>query len=99
MSGCIASMFRAVSTSVSPFVTEDVEELQLTASAERILAAVSKEVRVRVEASKNRFTTALPRKVGTFFSGRRSTSFMEVESSRTVRSSSRDRCSSPMRCR
>jgi hypothetical protein len=35
--------------SVSPFVTLDVEELMLMVSAERRLAAISKEVRVRVE--------------------------------------------------
>ncbi len=52
-SGCIASRLSAVSTSVSPFATDEDETEMLTASAERRLAASSNEVRVRVEFSKN----------------------------------------------
>ncbi len=69
-SGPIASRLRAVSSSVSPFVTEDVEELMLMTSAERRLPAISKEVRVRVEASKKRLMTVRPRRVGTFLISR-----------------------------
>jgi hypothetical protein len=47
-SGAIASRFRAVSSNVSPFVTLEVETLTLTASAESRLAAISKDVLVRV---------------------------------------------------
>ena len=48
-SGAIASRLRAVSSSVSPLLTLEVETLMLTASAESRLAAISKEVRVRVD--------------------------------------------------
>ena len=51
MLGFIASMFRAVSRSVSPFVTLEVPELKFTTSAERRFPAISNEVRVRVLAS------------------------------------------------
>ncbi len=46
-----ASMVRIVSTSDSPFVTDDAAAAMLTTSAERFLAATSKLTRVRVEAS------------------------------------------------
>jgi len=45
MFGFIASMFRAVSSSVSPFVTLEVLELKFTTSAERRFPAISNEVR------------------------------------------------------
>ena len=65
MSILIASRFRAVSTSVSPFVTEDPLAPMLTVSAlERRFSANSKETRVRVEASKKRLTMVLPRSDG-----------------------------------
>ncbi len=66
MSGFMASMLRAVSDSVSPFCTALVDAEMFNVSAERRFAAISKEVRVRVDGSKNRFTTVLPRRVGTF---------------------------------
>ena len=47
-SGRIASRFRAVSASVSPFDALEVEALMLIVSAERRFAAISNEVRVRV---------------------------------------------------
>ena len=50
-SGLMASMFFAVSRSVSPFAALDPAALQFTTSAESHLPAISKEVRVRVEAS------------------------------------------------
>lgn len=83
-SGDIASRFRAVSSSVSPFVTLDVEILTLTASADKRLAAISNDVRVRVEGSKNRLITVRPLKAGTFFISR-------LEISRNVSAVSR-RC-------
>ena len=46
-----ASSVRIVSTRDSPFVTDDVAVEMLTTSADRFRAAVSKETRVRVEAS------------------------------------------------
>jgi hypothetical protein len=42
----------------------------LMVSAESRLAAISKEVRVRVEARKKRLMTVLPRRVGTFLISR-----------------------------
>src|SRR5205085_7186005 len=69
-SGDIASRLRAVSKSVSPFVTLEVEALMLMVSAERRLPANSKEVRVRVEGSKKRLMTVRPRRVGTFLISR-----------------------------
>ena len=44
--------------------------LRLITSADRRLAAISKVVRVRVECSKNRLNTLLPRSSGTFFTSR-----------------------------
>ena len=46
-----ASTVRIVSTSDSPFATDDVAAAMLTTSAERFFAATSKLTRVRVEAS------------------------------------------------
>src|SRR5215831_7086307 len=69
-SGAMACRFRAVSSSVSPFETLEVETLMLTASAESRLAAISNEVRVRVEASKKRLITVRPRSAGTFLISR-----------------------------
>src|SRR5688500_357133 len=69
-SGCIASRFSAVSRIVSPLVTLEDETLILTASADSRFAASSNDVRVRVEFSKKRFITVLPRRVGTFLISR-----------------------------
>ncbi len=70
----------------------------MSASAESTFAAISKELRVRVEASKKRFTTDLPRRLGTFLIGRCRTSFMETARSRTWRISSREYSASAMQC-
>jgi hypothetical protein len=48
MSGAIASMFSAVSASVSPFCALDVEAAMLRVSALRRFSAISNDVRVRV---------------------------------------------------
>src|SRR5262249_2998083 len=69
-SGAIASRLRAVSSSVSPFDTLDVDTLMFTASAERRLAAISNDVRVRVDGSKKRLMTVRPRNAGTFLISR-----------------------------
>ena len=70
MSIRIASRLRAVSTSVSPFVTLDPDAATFTVSAERRFSANSNEMRVRVDASKNRLTIVAPRSVGTFLIAR-----------------------------
>ena len=69
-SGAIASRLRAVSSSVSPLMVDDAEPEMFTASADRRLAAISNEVRVRVDGSRNRLMTVFPRSVGTFLIGR-----------------------------
>ena len=51
MSAPSASTVRTVSTSDSPFDTDDDEAAMLTTSADRFLAATSNETRVRVDAS------------------------------------------------
>ena len=66
MSIRIASRFRAVSTSVSPFDTLEPDDGTLTVSADSRFSANSKEMRVRVDASKNRLTIVVPRSAGTF---------------------------------
>ena len=48
ISGAIASMFIAVSTRVSPFITLDVATAMLSVSALSRFSAISNEVRVRV---------------------------------------------------
>jgi hypothetical protein len=47
-------------------VTLEVETLTFTASADKRLAAISKEVLVRVDGSKKRLMTVRPRSAGTF---------------------------------
>src|SRR5436190_8186926 len=69
-SGAIASRLRAVSSSVSPLLRLDEDTLMLTASADKRFAASSKDVLVRVDASKKRLMTVLPRRAGTFFTSR-----------------------------
>ena len=66
-SGRIAASVFSVSTSDSPLDTLEPDAVIETASAPRRLAAISKLVRVRVEASKKRLTIILPRSVSSFF--------------------------------
>src|SRR5262249_17709109 len=68
-SAAIASNVLAVSIKVSPLDTLLVDEEMFTTSADNRLPAISNEVRVRVEASKNRLMTVFPRNVGTFLMG------------------------------
>src|SRR5881296_4628679 len=97
MSIRIASRFRAVSTRVSPFCTELPLAATLTVSAERRFSANSNEIRVRVDASKNRLTMVLPRSAGTFLMGRSETSLKGSAVSRMSRIWSAERSSSPTR--
>ena len=99
MSGDIASRLRTVSTSVSPFVTLDVEVAMLKVSALRRFSAISNDVRVRVLGSKNRFTTVRPRSVGTFLIERPPISFIASAVSRMSVISSASRPAIPSRCR
>ena len=70
MSIRIASRLRAVSTSVSPLDTLEPAAATFTVSAASRFSANSNEMRVRVDASKNRLTIVLPRSAGTFLIGR-----------------------------
>src|SRR5229473_7101253 len=70
MSAYIAERLSTVSSRVSPLVEDDTTMFRLMTSADRRFAAISKVVRVRVEASKNRLNTDLPRRSGTFFTSR-----------------------------
>ena len=60
MSGFIAFSVTAVSIRVSPFFTDEEATGMVTTSAPSRLAAISNEELVRVEFSKNRFTTVRP---------------------------------------
>ncbi len=81
----------AVSFRLSPFETLEPLALKLMTSAESRFAAASNEMRVRVESSKNRFTTVLPRRVGSFFISRSCTAAMSSATSRRAIASSRER--------
>ena len=56
----------AVSISVSPFCTEEVDTFMFMTSAPSRLPASSKELCVRVEASKNRLISVRPRRTSRF---------------------------------
>src|SRR2546423_3023227 len=99
MSACMAERFATVSRSDSPFVADDTAMLRLITSAERRFAAISKVVRVRVEGSKKRLNTLLPRSNGTFFTSRSVTPAKDSAVSRICRSTSRGRPSIESRCR
>src|ERR1051325_9171096 len=96
-SGAIACRLRAVSARVSPLVTDEVEAEMLMESADKRLAAISNEVRVRVEDSKKKLMTVLPRRVGTFLMGRSLISLNEVAASRMVVISSTESSRIPSR--
>src|SRR4051812_1991754 len=74
MSIRMASRFLAVSTRVSPLLTDEPATATFTVSAESRFSANSNEIRVRVEASKNRLTMVFPRSAGTFLMARSLTS-------------------------
>src|SRR5882724_1479222 len=98
MSACIADRLSTVSRSVSPLVEEDTAMFRLMTSAERRLAAISNVVRVRVEGSKNRLKTDLPRKSGTFFTSRSVTPMNDAAVSRMWTTTSRGSPSIVSRC-
>ena len=60
----MALMVIAVSSSVSPLETADVATAMFITSAPSLFPAISKELCVRVEASKNRFTWVRPCSTG-----------------------------------
>src|SRR5574343_1625001 len=78
----MAHRLSMVSSRVSPLAVEDLLMSRLITSADRRLAAISKVVRVRVEFSKKRLNTLLPRNSGTFFTSRAETSMKDSAVSR-----------------
>src|SRR5688572_13272217 len=98
MSACMAERLATVSRSDSPLVADDTVMFRLMTSAERRLAAISKVVRVRVEGSKNRLNTLLPRSSGTFFTSRSVTPTNDSAVSRICSRISRGRPSIERRC-
>src|SRR5487761_2125058 len=98
MSACMADRLSTVSSRVSPLVCEDTAMFRLMTSADRRLAAISNVVRVRVEGSKNRLNTDLPRNSGTFLTSRAVTPTKEVAVSRICIRVSRGRPSIVSRC-
>src|SRR3954471_8462824 len=98
MSACMAERFATVSRSDSPLVCEEAAILRLMTSADRRLAAISKVVRVRVDGSKKRLKTLLPRRIGTFFTSRSVTPAKESAVSRICSRISRGRPSMESRC-
>src|SRR5512141_1544922 len=91
MSACIASIFRAVSSNVSPLTTLLDDGEKLITSALSRFAANSNDVRVLVLGSKKRFTTVRPRSAGTFLISRPVTSLNESAVSKMSVISSTDR--------
>ena len=63
----MAAKLSIVSSKDSPLLALEAEIFRLMTSADKRLAAISKVVRVRVEFSKNKLNTLLPRISGTFF--------------------------------
>src|SRR4051812_827515 len=98
MSACMAERFATVSSRDSPLVAEDTAMFRLITSADRRLAAISKVVRVRVEGSKKRLNTLLPRRSGTFFTSRSVTPANDSAVSRIWTRISRGRPSIESRC-
>ena len=98
MSASIATRLSTVSSSVSPLLVDDAPMLRLITSADSRLAAISNVVRVRVEFSKKRLNTALPRRSGTFLTSRSPIDTNGVAVSRMPRITSAGRPSSVSRC-
>src|SRR6478672_8423103 len=70
MSACMAARLSMVSSSDSPLLALEAEMFRLITSADSRFDAISNVVRVRVEFSKKRLNTLLPRISGTFFTSR-----------------------------
>src|SRR5687767_13750746 len=98
MSACIAERFATVSSSDSPLVCDEALMFRLITSADRRFAAISNVVRVRVDGSKNRLKTLLPRRIGTFFTSRSVTPTKDSAVSRICSRISRGRPSMDKRC-
>ena len=95
----IARMLFTVSTRVSPFLTELLAEEKLTTSALSRFSASSKDSRVRVEFSKNKFAIVRSRREGTFLMGRLMTSLNSFAAWKMSSMSLSVRPRMPVRCR
>ena len=95
----IAATVSAVSRRDSPLEVEEPLPEMLMTSAESHLPAISNELRVRVESSKNRLTTVRPRRVGSFLTSRRCTVCISAAVSRISRICAVDRSLADSRCR
>src|SRR6266850_1946224 len=98
MSAYIAERLSTVSSRVSPLVEDDTAMFRLMTTADKRFAAISNVVRVRVEASKNRLNTDLPRRSGTFFTSRSVTPMKDAAVSRICTRTSRGKPSIVSRC-
>ena len=67
-SGFIALSVSAVSLMVSPFLKDEPSKFIFIMSAPSLLAAISKDIRVLVEGSKNKLIIVLPFRIGTALS-------------------------------
>ena len=94
----IACSVSAVSLSDSPLDTLEPLAEKLMTSADSRLAAVSNEMRVRVESSKNRLTTVRPRSVGSFLISRAWVAAIEPAVSRMRTASATSRSAVDSRC-
>ena len=84
---------RTVSSSVSPFSTDEPLAVMFVTSADSAFAASSKDTRVRVEASAKNRITVRPRRAGVRRIGRPSTSTIAPVVESTCSISSRDQSS------
>src|SRR3954467_5368077 len=98
ISACMAERLATGSRSDSPLVCDETAMFRLMTSADRRLAAISKVVRVRVEGSKKRLNTLLPRSSGTFLTSRSVTPAKDSAVSRICVRISRGRPSMESRC-
>ena len=87
-----------MSLSDSPLDSDEPFAEKLMTSADNRLAAASNEMRVRVESSKNRFTTVRPRSAGSFLIGRSASDRISSAVRRTSSASSRLRSAADSRC-
>ena len=94
----MAMIVWAVSLRDSPLDSEEPLAEKLMTSALRRLAAASKESLVRVESSKKRLTTVLPRSVGSFLTAWLCVAAIASAVSRTMTASSWVRSLAESRC-
>src|ERR1700689_2829005 len=95
----MAATVSTVSRSDSPFLSDDEATAKERTSADKRLAAVSNENRVRVDSSAQSVTTVRPRRAGTLGMGRLATSTKASETRMTSSMPSAPRSVIESRCR